>query len=108
VFAAYDVEKWGEDYAEVLDGSPGRSYAINTDGVSWLVGTSPGRFSVGGGPGMSVPDVCLTDVTMSGTPVALLRWAWNRESTAEPSGVAIEGDPEAVAEFRRCVVIATQ
>ena len=108
VFVTYDVEKWGEDYAEVLDGSPGRSYAINTDGVSWLVGTSPGRFSVGGGPGMTVPDIARTDVTVSGTPAALLRWVWNRQSPGEPSGVAIEGDQDALAEFRRCVVIATQ
>ena len=78
VFVAYDVEKWGDDYAEVLGGSPGRSYAINTDGVSWLVGTSPGRFSVGGGPGRTVPDTARADVTISGAPVALLRWVWNR------------------------------
>jgi uncharacterized protein (TIGR03083 family) len=108
VFVAYDVKKWGEDYAEVLDGSPGWSYAINTGGVSWLVGSSPGRFSVGGGPGMTVPDVCRTDVTVSGTPAALLRWVWNREAADEASAVTIEGDQDALAEFRRCVVIATQ
>jgi uncharacterized protein (TIGR03083 family) len=108
VFVAYDVEKWGDDYADVLGESPGRSFAINTDGVSWLVGTSPGRFSVGGGPGMTVPDVARTDVTVSGSPEALLRWVWNRESPGEPSGVTVEGDPDALAEFRRCVVTATQ
>lgn len=27
VFVAYDVEKWPEDYAEVLGASPERSYA---------------------------------------------------------------------------------
>ena len=57
---------------------------------------------------MTVPDVCRTDVTVSGTPAALLRWAWNRESADEASGVTIEGGSEALAEFRRCVVIATQ
>jgi Mycothiol maleylpyruvate isomerase N-terminal domain len=41
-------------------------------------------------------------------PAALLRWVWNREAPGEPSGVAIEGTPEALAEFRRCVVISTQ
>ena len=108
VIVAFDVEKWGDDYIEVLGGSPGWSYAINTDGVSWLAGTSPGRFSIGGGPGMTVPSYVRTDVTVSGAPAALLRWAWNRESPGEPSGVTIEGDPDAVAEFRRCVVTATQ
>ena len=108
VFVAYDVEKWGDDYTEVLGGSPGRSYAINTDGVSWLVGTSPGRFSVGGGPGMTVPDTARADVTIAGAPTALLRWVWNREPADEASAVTIEGDPDALAEFRRCVVTATQ
>jgi uncharacterized protein (TIGR03083 family) len=108
VFVSYSVSEWADYFTEALAHSPGRSYAINTDGVSWLVGTSPGRFSLGGGPGMTVPEYANTDVTVSGTPAALLRWAWNRETPDEPSGVAIDGDPEALAEFRRCVVISTQ
>jgi uncharacterized protein (TIGR03083 family) len=108
VFVAYSVSEWGEYFTEALADSPGRSYAINTDGVSWLVGSSPGRFSVGGGPGITVPAYAKTDVTISGTPAALLRWAWNRETPGSPSGVTIEGDPGALAEFRQCVVIATQ
>ena len=108
VFVSYSVGEWGDYFAEALADSPGRSYAINTDGVSWLVGTSPGRFSVGGGPGMTPPTYVKTDVSISGTPAALLRWVWNREAPGERSGVTIEGDLEALAEFRRCVVIATQ
>ncbi len=76
--------------------------------MSWLVGTSPGRFSFGGGAGMTVPAYVNTDVTISGSPTALLRWVWNREAPCEPCGVTIEGAQEALAEFRRCVVIATQ
>jgi uncharacterized protein (TIGR03083 family) len=108
VFVSFSVGEWGEYFTEALADSPGRSYAINTDGVSWLVGTSPGRFSVGGGPGMTVPDYAKTDVTISGTPTALLRWVWNREAPGEPSEVTVDGDQEALAEFRRCVVISTQ
>jgi uncharacterized protein (TIGR03083 family) len=108
VFVSYGVSEWGEYFTGALADSPGRSYTINTDGVSWLVGTSPGRFSFGGGPGMTVPDYVSADVTVSGTPAALLRWAWNREAPGEPSGVTIDGAPEALAVFRRCVVIATQ
>jgi uncharacterized protein (TIGR03083 family) len=108
VFVSYSVSEWGEYFTLALADSPGRSYAINTDGVSWLVGTSPGRFSFGGGPGMTVPSYANTDVTISGPPTALLQWAWNREAPGEPSVVTIEGDQEALAEFRRCVVIATQ
>ncbi len=38
----------------------------------------------------------------------MLRWVWNREGVGEPSGVTVEGDPEAVEELRRCIVTATQ
>ena len=48
------------------------------------------------------------DVTVSGTPTDMLRWAWNRETPGEPSRVTVGGDADALAEFRRCVVIATQ
>jgi uncharacterized protein (TIGR03083 family) len=107
VFVAYDVEKYGDDYAEVLGESPGWSYTISTDGVEWLVGTAPGAFSVGGGPGMTAPESSKTDVTISASPTALLRWAWNRETPGEPSEASVEGYAD-LAEFRRCVVIATQ
>jgi hypothetical protein len=38
----------------------------------------------------------------------VLRWVWNREGPDEPSGVTIEGAPQAVEELRRCIVTATQ
>jgi hypothetical protein len=38
----------------------------------------------------------------------VLRWLWNREAAGEPSGVTVEGPPEAVQELRRCTVTATQ
>jgi len=107
IFVAYDAKKYPEDYAEVLSASPGWSYTINSAGVEWLIGTSPGSFSVGGGPGMTVPDFSNTDVKISGTPTAVLRWAWNRETPGETSTVTIEG-PADLTEFRRCVTIATQ
>jgi hypothetical protein len=47
-------------------------------------------------------------VTVSGPPTAVLRWVWNREGAGEPSGVTVEGAPEAVGELRRCIVTATQ
>jgi hypothetical protein len=48
------------------------------------------------------------DVTVSGPPAAVLRWAWNREGAGEPSAVTVDGAPEAVDTLRRCIVIATQ
>jgi uncharacterized protein (TIGR03083 family) len=107
MFVAYDVKKWPDEFAETLAESPGRSYTISTDAVEWLVGTSPGSFSVGGGPDMTVAAFSSTDTTISGPPAALLRWVWNRETPGEPSAITIDGNPD-VTEFRRCVVIATQ
>jgi len=48
------------------------------------------------------------DVTVNGPPMAMLRWVWNREGVGEPSGVTVDGAPEAVEELRRCIVTATQ
>jgi hypothetical protein len=115
VFVSYSVSEWGEYFTEALADSPGRSYAIVTDGAAWRVRISPGHCEVAGGPGVTVPggvtvppDEGAPYVTVSGTPTALLRWVWNRETPGEPSGVTVVGDPEALAEFRQCVVIATQ
>ena len=105
---AYDVEKWPEDYSEVLGASPERSYAISTPGAEWRITTSPGRFSVQGGPGVMAAVDSEIDVTASGPSGALLRWAWNRASGDEASEVVVTGDPDAIAEFRRCVATATQ
>jgi uncharacterized protein (TIGR03083 family) len=107
VFVAYDAKKCPDDYTEALAESPGRSYTINAADVEWLVGTSPGSFSVGGGPGMTVPDFSNVDTAISGPPAAILRWAWNRETPATPSPLTIKGDPD-LTELRRCITIATQ
>jgi uncharacterized protein (TIGR03083 family) len=107
IFVAHDVKKWPDDYVDALSDSPGRSYNVKTDGVEWLVGTSPGAFSVGGGPGMTIADFTRTDTTITGTPTALLRWLWNRETPGTPSPVTITGDTN-LAEFQRCIILATQ
>jgi uncharacterized protein (TIGR03083 family) len=114
VFVAYSVSAWADYFTESLKDSPGRTYLITAEptpaspGTSWLVSTSPGQFTVAGGPGEPVPGAATLDVTVSGTPTDVLRWAWNRETPGEPSLVTVGGDAGALAEFRRCVVIATQ
>ena len=110
VFVGYGVSEW----AEALKDSPGHTYLITADatvgnpGVSWLVSTSPGQLTVAGGPGELVSGTVTLDVTVSGTPTDVLRWAWNRETPGEPSRVTIGANADALAEFRHCVVIATQ
>jgi hypothetical protein len=114
VFVGYSVEAWGDYFAEALANSPGRVYQIettataDTPGVGWVVRTSPGTFTVEGGPGEKPADDPAPDVTIAGHPTDMLRWAWNRETPGEPSRVTVEGSEAALAEFGRCVVIATQ
>jgi len=103
VFVAYSVARWGNYFTDILGGSPGRTYTVRSDGAVWRARTGPGLFTVEDGAGDDV-----TDVTVNGPPTAVLRWVWNREGAGEPSGVTVEGAPEAVAELRRCIVTATQ
>jgi uncharacterized protein (TIGR03083 family) len=97
VFVAYSVAEWGEFFTGVLAGSPGRSYAVRTDGAAWRLRTGPGLFTVEDGDGPA-------DVTVSGPPASVLRWVWNRGD----DGVTVDGAPEAVGELRRCIVTATR
>jgi MDMPI C-terminal domain len=104
IFVAYSVAEWGEYFTEILGSSPGRTYAIRTDGASWRVRTAPEVFAVEDGGGDEA-----ADVTVSGPPAAVLRWVWNRDVTGgEVAEVTVDGPPEAVVELRRCVVTATQ
>lgn len=103
VFVAYSVAQWADYFTDILAGSPGHSYTLRTDGAAWQVRTGPGRFDVTRGS-----DHEPADVTVTGPPTAVLRWAWNRESPGEPSGVTVVGPPEAVDELRRCITTATQ
>lgn len=107
IFVAYDARKYPEDYAEPLANSPARTYNITTTGVEWRVETSPTTITVEGGPATTASAVTNTDSTITGTPAALLRWVWNRETPGDPSAVTING-PADLTELRRCIVIATQ
>ncbi len=103
VFVAYSVAEWGDYFTGILTGSPGRTYEVRAGGAVWRVRTGPGLSAVEDGAGDDT-----ADVTVTGPPAAVLRWMWNRESAGEPSGVTVEGAPEAVGELRRCIVTATQ
>jgi hypothetical protein len=100
---AFSVATWGDYFTDILAGSPGRTYTVRTDGAAWRARSGPGRFAVEDGAGDDP-----ADVTVSGPPMAVLRWLWNRESPGEPGGATVEGVPEAVEELRRCIVTATQ
>ena len=103
MFVAYSVARWGKYFTDILAGSPGRTYTVRTDGAAWWVRTGPGLFAVDDGVGDGT-----ADVMVSGPPTAVLRWVWNREGAGEPSGVTVEGAPDAVEELRGCIVTATQ
>jgi uncharacterized protein (TIGR03083 family) len=114
VFVAYSFSQWPEDFTEVLKNSPGHTYKIQatatnaSPSTAWLVNIAADRLTIEGGPDEKLPDTDTPDVTIGGTPADLLRWTWNRETPASPTSVKIEGNPAALAEFRQCVVEATQ
>jgi uncharacterized protein (TIGR03083 family) len=103
IFVAYSVATWGNYFTDILAGSPGRTYRVETDGAVWRLRSGPGTFRVEDGAGEGTPAV-----TVSGPPAAMLRWVWNREGAGESSGVRVEGDPESVHELKRCIATATQ
>ena len=118
IFVGWAFVQWPEDFTEALQGSPARVYLIRAEpgadhaGTSWLVKTAPGRLTVDAGPGEKVAGAAEADVTVSGTPATVLRWAWNRETaagvSARTSAVTIEGEPGALEVVRQCGVEATQ
>jgi hypothetical protein len=67
VFVAYGVAEWGDDFADILADSPGRTYTVRTDGAAWRAQTGPGLFAVADGTDNAA------DVTVSGPPTAVLR-----------------------------------
>lgn len=114
VFVAYAFSQWPEEFTEALKDSPGHTFLIQTDsdqdtpGASWVVKTAPDRLTVDGGPGEILSGSAQPDVTISGAPADILRWAWNRETPGAASPVRIEGNADALSELRQCVVVATQ
>jgi hypothetical protein len=118
IFVGWAFSQWPEDFTEALKDSAGHRYEIRTETtgytptVLWAVTTGPGKLTVDGGPGSGIDEKKMTpDVTVSGTPAAVLRWAWNREAETAPgqvSSVVITGDADALPELRHCIVEATQ
>lgn len=115
VFMGWGFAEWPEDFAGALRDSPGHGFLIRADatadsqGASWLVRTGAGALTVEGGPDeVATTATGVHDVSVSGNPAAVLRWAWNREAPGEGSAVRITGDLGAVAELRACLVEATQ
>jgi hypothetical protein len=66
------VAEWGEDFTDILAGSPCWMYTVRIDGAAWRVRTGPDLFAVYTGGDEPA------DVTVSGPPTAMLRWLRNR------------------------------
>ena len=97
VFVAYSVGAWGSYFTDVLGNSPGRTCVVRTEAAAWRVRTGPGSFEVedGDGAGDDAPDV-----TISGQPIDVLRWVWNREATGTPGDGRGRGGRRAAALHR--------
>jgi ubiquinone biosynthesis protein UbiJ len=106
LFVGYGSHAWLEDFAPLLAEAKGRTVTVRVDtGSAWRVQTDPS--------GATVTDTRAdnTDAKISGPPTAVLRWLWSRDSTPTadaPSPVRVDGDEEAVKEFRQLLVASTQ
>lgn len=116
LFVGYGSHAWLEDFEPVLASAKGRTVSVRVDGggPGWLVRTETDGVEVtdaatAGGLGGAVGSV--GDAAVNGAAVPVLRWLWARESSptadAAPT-VRVQGDEEAVAEFRRLLAAATQ
>jgi uncharacterized protein (TIGR03083 family) len=101
VFLAYATGLWCEDFGEDLARADARPVLLSTGGSGWLVRACPDGVSVE--PGLGAGPVPAA-ATIRAEPESMLRWLWGRGG----NGVAVEGDPELVAQLRRLLVIATQ
>jgi uncharacterized protein (TIGR03083 family) len=114
IFMGWGFTEWPEDFADALRNSPGHRFLIRADAtadsqaVSWLVRTGAGQLTVEGGPGTVAGATGVHDVSVTGSPAAVLRWAWNREAAGKGGEVIINGDSDAVTELRACLFEATQ
>jgi uncharacterized protein (TIGR03083 family) len=114
IFMGWGFTEWPEDFAGALRNSPGHEFLIRADATadsqasSWLVRTGAGQLTVEGGPGAAAGATGGHDVSVSGSPAAVLRWAWNREAAGNGSEAAVNGDAAALTELRACLVEATQ
>jgi hypothetical protein len=101
VFLAYATRQWCEDFGDDLARADGRPVLVSTGGSGWLVRAGADGVSVEAGVGVGpVPAAA----TIRAEPESMLRWLWGRGG----DGVAVEGDPEPVAQLRRLLVTATQ
>jgi uncharacterized protein (TIGR03083 family) len=114
IFVGWGFTEWPEDFAGPLQNSPGHGFLIRADAtaesqaVSWLVRTGAGQLTVEGGPAAASAAAGAHDVSVTGSPAAILRWAWNREAAGEAGEVTISGNAGAVTELRACLFEATQ
>jgi hypothetical protein len=100
----WHVANWGSYFTDLLSSASACTYVLRTDEAAWRVQTTPGELSVDDVP---ADDSTPADVTISGPPMDLLRWVWNRDGP-DPSQVTVDGPEAAVTLLRRCIATATQ
>ncbi|GGM15612.1 maleylpyruvate isomerase family mycothiol-dependent enzyme [Dactylosporangium sucinum] len=109
LFVDYGTHAWPGEFTAALSAAKGRTLAVRvTDGPAWLVRTDPDAVTVTDAAPSTLPDA---DAVIHGAATPVLRWLWARESSptadAQPL-VAVEGDEEALREFRSVLVASTQ
>ncbi|WP_238017470.1 maleylpyruvate isomerase family mycothiol-dependent enzyme [Dactylosporangium sp. AC04546] len=109
LFVDYGTHAWPGEFTTTLSAAKGRTLAVQvTDGPAWLVRTDPDAVTVTDAAPSALSEA---DALIHGAPAPVLRWLWARESIptddAQPP-VTVEGDEEALREFRSVLVASTQ
>lgn len=100
LFVDYASHRWPEEFAEALPDGDGQPVAVRSGPAGWQVTPSATAVNVTVGAGQRP-----AAATLSGGADAVQRWLWGR---APDSAVELDGDPQALARFRRLLTIATQ
>jgi uncharacterized protein (TIGR03083 family) len=100
LFLGYGSTRWLDDFGTLLDEPDERAVSVSTSHHAWTVTARPGR--------VDVADASTGfdgDALVSGDPVPLLLWLWNR---GDDTSVRQAGDAALLKQFHALRVAATQ
>ncbi|MEZ0072725.1 hypothetical protein [Planotetraspora sp. GP83] len=105
LFVGYGSARWLDDFGTLLDAPDERPVSVSTNHHAWTLtavashGAQPGHVNVDAATGFD------GDAKVSGDPVALLLWLWNR---GDDASIRISGDAALLKQFHALLTAATQ
>jgi uncharacterized protein (TIGR03083 family) len=104
LFVGYGSSHWVDDFGDLLDTPDERPVSVSTDHHAW---TLTAEAAEDGRPGrVNVTDAGVDgEALVSGDPVPLLLWLWNR---GDDASVRVSGDAALLQQFHALRTAATQ